>query len=196
MCMMSNHHRPTPKGFKPSRAEPNGFLVHHLNHSVTLSMEDVEQLCQDAFSMLGVRSCARARPTWRAPPAQSLPRQCHWPRVLQLAAGKPSFLLLSSKATLETGSYLLYCGPLASLRGTPRSDSEGIRTLAGKAQWISSPSPQPLGHAVCAQMSNACAQRQDGTSRAYKERAHPDLNQGPADLRSAALTTELCAHLS
>ena len=24
------------------------------------------------------------------------------------------------------------------------------------------------------------------------QRAHPDLNQGPADLRSAALTTELC----
>ena len=25
-------------------------------------------------------------------------------------------------------------------------------------------------------------------------RAHPDLNQGPADLQSAALTTELCTH--
>ena len=28
-----------------------------------------------------------------------------------------------------------------------------------------------------------------------KRRAHPDLNQGPADLRSAALTTELCTRL-
>ena len=27
-------------------------------------------------------------------------------------------------------------------------DSEGIRTPAGRAQWISSPSPWPLGHAV------------------------------------------------
>ena len=27
-------------------------------------------------------------------------------------------------------------------------------------------------------------------------RAHPDLNQGPADLQSAALTTELCTHLA
>ena len=27
------------------------------------------------------------------------------------------------------------------------------------------------------------------------ERAHPDLNQGPADLQSAALTTELCTHI-
>ena len=25
-------------------------------------------------------------------------------------------------------------------------------------------------------------------------KAHPDLNQGPADLQSAALTTELCTH--
>ena len=27
----------TARGFEPLRAEPNGFLVHHLNHSVTLS---------------------------------------------------------------------------------------------------------------------------------------------------------------
>ena len=26
------------------------------------------------------------------------------------------------------------------------------------------------------------------------KRAHPDLNQGPADLQPAALTTELCTH--
>ena len=30
--------RPTARGFEPLRAEPNGFLVHHLNHSVTLSL--------------------------------------------------------------------------------------------------------------------------------------------------------------
>ena len=29
-----------------------------------------------------------------------------------------------------------------------------------------------------------------------KKRAHPDLNQGPADLQSAALTTELCTHMT
>ena len=29
----------TAKGFEPLRAEPNGFLVHHLNHSVTLSCD-------------------------------------------------------------------------------------------------------------------------------------------------------------
>ena len=30
-------HDPTARGFEPLRAEPNGFLVHHLNLSVTLS---------------------------------------------------------------------------------------------------------------------------------------------------------------
>ena len=28
------------------------------------------------------------------------------------------------------------------------------------------------------------------------DRAHPDLNQGPADLQSAALTTELCTQMA
>ena len=32
-------------------------------------------------------------------------------------------------------------------------------------------------------------------SGARRKSAHPDLNQGPADLQSAALTTELCTHL-
>ena len=31
-------HGPTARGFEPLRAEPNGFLVHHLSHSVTLSV--------------------------------------------------------------------------------------------------------------------------------------------------------------
>ena len=29
----------TARGFESLRAEPNGFLVHHLGHSVTLSLE-------------------------------------------------------------------------------------------------------------------------------------------------------------
>ena len=40
------------------------------------------------------------------------------------------------------------------------------------------------------------SRRTCGTDRARSKgaikRAHPDLNQGPADLQSAALTTELC----
>ena len=32
-------------------------------------------------------------------------------------------------------------------------------------------------------------------TKVHHRRAHPDLNQGPADLQSAALTTELCTHM-
>ena len=35
---------PTARGFEPLRAEPNGFLVHHLNHSVTLSTPNQSNL--------------------------------------------------------------------------------------------------------------------------------------------------------
>ena len=31
----------TARGFEPLRAEPNGFLVHHLNRSVTLSCRSI-----------------------------------------------------------------------------------------------------------------------------------------------------------
>ena len=37
--------------------------------------------------------------------------------------------------------------------------------------------------------------READLSREQAERAHPDLNQGPADLQSAALTTELCTQM-
>ena len=43
-------------------------------------------------------------------------------------------------------------------------------------------------HAECDNMQTRLRHTQTRT----KNRAHPDLNQGPADLRSAALTTELC----
>ena len=36
--VMMKHTKTTARGFEPLRAEPNGFLVHHLNHSVTLSL--------------------------------------------------------------------------------------------------------------------------------------------------------------
>ena len=39
----------TPKGFEPSRVEPNGFLVHLLNHSDTVSSANLKKLivCPD-----------------------------------------------------------------------------------------------------------------------------------------------------
>ena len=38
--------------------------------------------------------------------------------------------------------------------GCSQNDSEGIRTPAGRAQWISSPSPLPLGHTVYVEQDN------------------------------------------
>ena len=37
---------PTPRGFEPLRAEPNGFLVHLLNHSDTVSMQVEGNECE------------------------------------------------------------------------------------------------------------------------------------------------------
>ena len=37
LFFISLQNKSTARGFEPLRAEPNGFLVHHLNHSVTLS---------------------------------------------------------------------------------------------------------------------------------------------------------------
>ena len=56
------------------------------------------------------------------------------------------------------------------------------------------------GYSSCAQFfADALVRFQfsmfaDGVA-CVQERAHPDLNQGPADLQSAALTTELCTQL-
>ena len=56
----------------------------------------------------------------------------------------------------ETRQWLLAIAPLPFLlslsqttqRCSQTSDSEGIRTPAGRAQWMSGPSPWPLGHTV------------------------------------------------
>ena len=51
-------HSSTARGFEPLRAEPNGFLVHHLSHSVTLSCCLPLPHISDAFALL----CLRAQP--------------------------------------------------------------------------------------------------------------------------------------
>ena len=56
----------------------------------------------------------------------------------------------------ETRQWLLRIAPLPFFLSPPQatqrcrqtSDSEGIRTPAGRAQWISGPSPWPFGHTV------------------------------------------------
>ncbi len=58
----------TARGFEPLRAEPNGFLVHHLNHSVTLSwrsLSPASSICTPLCLLL--RRQARATRPWPAP---------------------------------------------------------------------------------------------------------------------------------
>ena len=49
----------------------------------------------------------------------------------------------------QLGSVREVQGALQRLRYRAQSnDTEGIRAPAGRAQWISTPSPWPLGHSV------------------------------------------------
>ena len=50
----------TPRGFKPLRAEPNGFLVHHLNHSVTVSLMTITIMT--TIKTITLRPCQASRP--------------------------------------------------------------------------------------------------------------------------------------
>ena len=56
----------TPRGFEPLRAEPNGFRVHPLGHSGTVSCEEV-QLLYDYSSAVTQRPAVMAlgsMPSW------------------------------------------------------------------------------------------------------------------------------------
>ena len=65
--------RSTARGFEPLRAEPNGFLVHHLSHSVTLSccraQPELSYLCYQVTlpsspHLLAVGLSAACRGSW------------------------------------------------------------------------------------------------------------------------------------
>ena len=110
-------HGPTARGFEPLRAEPNGFLVHHLSHSVTLS-HSCEVRCAAAHDCCrhscGLGPDIRARPGGGGRRSHSC--SLHHPES-------------SSNAAQHMATWPAHL------------DSEGIRTPAGRAQWISSPSP-------------------------------------------------------
>ena len=61
----------TARGFEPLRAEPNGFRVHHLNHSVTLSWSQALPYSQHALRerpfLIPCYSEKKARATFLAP---------------------------------------------------------------------------------------------------------------------------------
>ncbi len=49
----------TPRGFEPLRAEPNGFLVHHLNHSVTVSLMTITTVM--TITTMEIKPCQALR---------------------------------------------------------------------------------------------------------------------------------------
>ena len=52
----------TARGFEPLRAEPNGFLVHHLSHSVTLSRPLLTQhVTEGCTTPTATTTCGRVR---------------------------------------------------------------------------------------------------------------------------------------
>ena len=78
--------RSTPRGFEPLRAEPNGFLVHHLNHSVTVSWKrgivqsrmTAEKMC----SISGSSTSSESESYAQAVIAQLVARRSHNPKVV------------------------------------------------------------------------------------------------------------------
>ena len=57
-----SRYKSTARRFEPLRAEPNRFLVHHLNHSVTLSMSKVcKHLAHLSCSQSGCKAHAPQR---------------------------------------------------------------------------------------------------------------------------------------
>ena len=56
---MNDEKMTTARGFEPLRAEPNGFLVHHLNHLVTLSMYLLFLDIRTSLFLEQYRKCAK-----------------------------------------------------------------------------------------------------------------------------------------
>ena len=70
----------TAKGFEPLRAEPNGCLVHHLYHSVTLSMYFLLLASSNGGIPEGNENAAsedRTHDLWIMRPARCQLRYCH-----------------------------------------------------------------------------------------------------------------------
>ena len=81
------HEKSTARGFEPLRAEPNGFLVHHLNHSVTLSTPRMCGACILSCSSRAVlcTPCVRVPKSWKQTRSPHVSRQrCSRYRLLDL----------------------------------------------------------------------------------------------------------------
>ena len=72
---------------------------------------------------------------------------------------------------------------------------QGLLPLATGVEHVAPLGSCRLPCLACHDQSVRLARDQPTSNRDTK-RAHPDLNQGPADLQSAALTTELCTQFA
>ena len=140
-CIQCNSSvKTTARGFEPLRAEPNGFRVHHLNHSVTLScllwvpcvlLKTNNMIVRLAFC----RKCIETK-SFQA-------------NVRAASSLSANLMLLSMCSSLcgvahrwkEKAAVAQSFFNLHSMQCQCQNDSEGIWTPAGRAQWISSPSP-------------------------------------------------------
>ena len=120
----------TARGFEPLRAEPNGFRVHLLSRSDTLSW-----LCSSSEASDCERQGLHPR---RAQESKCKTSRAGCPKhgcayCARCFVDEKCAVALSSRALAPSSS----CCPSW---GALESDSEGNRTPAGRAQWISSPS--------------------------------------------------------
>ena len=107
-------------------------------------------------------------------------------------------------ASQETRQWLLAIAPLPFLlalsqttqRCSQTSDNEGIQTPAGGAQWISGPSPWPLGHTVMLVTAShiqhkVCTSRPHGHLSQHL-RAHCQNSPSCATSKHICMTKCLC----
>ena len=112
---------PQPTGFEPVRAEPNGFRVHRLNHSATTALPSDGKV--NVAQLLVVLQLL----------VSSAKKSLSYPILIP-----PGRRLLGNRLGSQRAAHIdwrtdtIHCKTCAVGR---------IRTCAGRAQWISSPSP-------------------------------------------------------
>ena len=153
----------TARGFEPLRAEPNGFLVHHLSHSVTLSINIEAVIWQH-----DCRPCSRLSRTWIKSCCDSLcpilyidqaaEMHCHefgpWPFAWKVRISKKYTNNILAAMHLKTRSAGLCIGARKCRRAAfllllahahsaakLKIDTCGIRAHAGRPHRLSRPTP-------------------------------------------------------
>ena len=140
-------HGPTARGFEPLRAEPNGFLVHHLSHSVTLSWTWMDDLPAGLSATANVATQgsmggASRQSLWPLSSCRTPPTQGHQQGAAAADDTWPLVTACTHRAGAQQDGQRHRSGTAeAALCLACWFDSEGIRAPAGRAQWISSPSP-------------------------------------------------------